>query len=287
VSGVGDDANACSRTAPCKTFAGAISKTVAGGIINCLDPGGFGAVTITKSITIDCEGTFGGVLAAGTNAINVNVTANDVVILRHLDIEGIGTGLTGVNHVQAGVLHIQKCRIFGFRGALGVNFQPSGGGKLYITDSYIHDIGAGTTGGGIQLRPTGVALTRAVINRTVVNNNFIGIVADGGGGVGGMSVMVSDSIISGNQNFGIFGTSTSGPVALVVDRVVVAANGNLAGSGGILASGASTIVRVGGSTITGNIVGVSATNGATLVSYGTNQIDGNAGGETIGRTPLK
>src|SRR5262245_11041461 len=67
VSGVGDDANPCSRTAPCKTFAGAISKTVSGGIINCIDPGGFGAVTITKSITIDCQGTFAGILASGTN----------------------------------------------------------------------------------------------------------------------------------------------------------------------------------------------------------------------------
>ena len=74
VSGVGDDANPCSRTAPCKTFAGAISKTAAGGIINCIDPGGFGAVTITKSITIDCSPFIGGVLAAGTNAINVNGT---------------------------------------------------------------------------------------------------------------------------------------------------------------------------------------------------------------------
>jgi hypothetical protein len=53
VSGVGDDANPCSRTAPCKTFAGAISKTAPGGEIDALDPGGFGALTITKSITID------------------------------------------------------------------------------------------------------------------------------------------------------------------------------------------------------------------------------------------
>src|SRR5690242_18192497 len=81
VSGVGADANPCSRTAPCKTFAGAISKTAASGIINCLDPGGFGAVTITKSITIDCTGTFAGVLAAGTNGINVNGTGI-VVVLR-------------------------------------------------------------------------------------------------------------------------------------------------------------------------------------------------------------
>jgi hypothetical protein len=73
VSGVGDDANPCSRTAPCKTFAGTISKTAAGGEINCLDPGGFGTVTITKAITIDCFHTEGGVLAAGTNGINVTL----------------------------------------------------------------------------------------------------------------------------------------------------------------------------------------------------------------------
>src|SRR2546423_13544781 len=72
VSGVGDDVNPCSRTAPCKTFAGAISKTAVGGEINCLDSGGFGSVTITKSITIKCEGVIGGVLASGTFGINVN-----------------------------------------------------------------------------------------------------------------------------------------------------------------------------------------------------------------------
>src|SRR4029434_3668867 len=71
VSGVGDDVTPCSRTAPCKTFAGAISKTAAGGEINAIDPGGFGAVTITKSITLD-GGTGSGwasILAAGTSGI--------------------------------------------------------------------------------------------------------------------------------------------------------------------------------------------------------------------------
>src|SRR5574339_613770 len=67
VSGVGDDANPCSRTAPCKTFAGAISKTAANGEISVLDPGGFGAVTITKSITIVGRNAEAGILAAGTN----------------------------------------------------------------------------------------------------------------------------------------------------------------------------------------------------------------------------
>jgi hypothetical protein len=72
VSGVGDDANPCSRTAPCKTFAGAISKTAALGEINTLDPGGFGVVTITKSITLDATAGLGGVLAAGTTGVIIN-----------------------------------------------------------------------------------------------------------------------------------------------------------------------------------------------------------------------
>src|SRR5258707_881900 len=102
VSGVGDDANPCSRTAPCKTFAGAISKTAANGEIDCLDPGGFGQVTITKSITIDCDGTFGSILAAGTTGIIVNDSATGTpntirVVIRALSINGAGTGVTGIN----------------------------------------------------------------------------------------------------------------------------------------------------------------------------------------------
>src|ERR1700704_3703622 len=87
VSGVGDDANPCSRTAPCKTFAGAISKTAAGGEINCIDPGGFGAVTVTKSITIACEDVEAGVLNAGTSGVIVNALATDIIVLRGLDFD--------------------------------------------------------------------------------------------------------------------------------------------------------------------------------------------------------
>src|ERR1700746_571902 len=96
VSGVGNDANACSRTAPCKTFAGAISKTAVNGEINCLDPGGFGAVTITKSITISCETGTAGVLVSGTNGIVVQAAPADIIYLRGLDIEGLTTGFSGI-----------------------------------------------------------------------------------------------------------------------------------------------------------------------------------------------
>jgi len=119
VSGVGNDADPCSRTAPCKTFAGAISKTAAGGEINALDPGGFGAVTITKSITIDGGGgQVASTLVAGTNGIVINAGATDTVTLRNIRINGVvGTpspGLNGVRFLAGAALHIEHCTIFGF-----------------------------------------------------------------------------------------------------------------------------------------------------------------------------
>src|SRR5262245_34601026 len=118
VSGLGDDANPCSRTAPCKTFAGAISKTIAGGEIDALDPGGFGAVTITKAITIDGGGQIASVLASGTNGIVVQAGTNDVVTLRNLQLNGIRAsgngGLNGVLFLSGNALHVDNCNIFGF-----------------------------------------------------------------------------------------------------------------------------------------------------------------------------
>ena len=129
VSGVGDDVNPCSRTAPCKTFAGAISKTALNGEINCLDPGGFGAVTITKSITIDCHEIFASILNSGTNGINIpfdSFNAADVrktVRLRNLNFNGVNTGVIGIRItggaiIAAGVVIIEDCLIDGnFAGA--------------------------------------------------------------------------------------------------------------------------------------------------------------------------
>src|SRR5665213_1105590 len=149
VSGVGDDVNPCSRTAPCKTFPGAISKTAAGGEIDTLDPGGFGAVTVVKAMTIASEGTGeAGILVAGTNGVTVNCTtdANCVVILRGLQIDGgpIGSNsLAGVKFLAGRALEIQNCTIRNFTGGspngFGVSFTPVAGTgsvtqSLTITD---------------------------------------------------------------------------------------------------------------------------------------------------------
>src|SRR5262244_1497051 len=115
VSGVGDDANPCSRTAPCKTWAGAISKTAPGGEIDALDPGGYGAVTITKSITLDGGGgQVASVLVSGTNGIVVQAGSSDVVILRNLRINGISSGFNGVRFLSGKDLNVENCFIFGF-----------------------------------------------------------------------------------------------------------------------------------------------------------------------------
>src|SRR4051794_28255150 len=142
VSGVGDDANPCSRTAPCKTFAGAISKTATNGEINCLDPGGFGGVTITKAITIKCHYTEGGVLVSGTNAIVVNAPATASVTLRGLDINGLGTGLNGVRILSAKSVDILDSEIYEFTGA-GIDVNPTVNMTVYATRNHIHDVGVG------------------------------------------------------------------------------------------------------------------------------------------------
>src|ERR1700736_6161488 len=123
VSGLGDDANPCSRTAPCKTFPGAYSKTAAGGEIDALDPGGFGTITIGKSITIDGGGGQVASILAGTGVagVIVNAGAGDRVTLRNIRISGVGVGSTGINFLQANILDVQNCTIENFTN-LGIDF---------------------------------------------------------------------------------------------------------------------------------------------------------------------
>ena len=138
VSGVGDDANPCSRTAPCKTFAGAISKTAASGEINCIDPGGFGAVTITKSITIDCDGTFG-LDPRRRHQRDQRQRARIHVHLRNISINGALTGLIGINFTTASSLP-HNVNIFGFNTgtAAGIKFAPSSGQCVPACEQQLH-----------------------------------------------------------------------------------------------------------------------------------------------------
>ena len=115
VSGTGTDSGTCTRAAPCKTFAFALTQTAAGGEIDVLDPAGYGAVTITKAISIVNDGV--GVAAIGVssgNAITINAGANDSVHLRGLTIEGLGSGLSGILFNSGANLAIENCVIRNF-----------------------------------------------------------------------------------------------------------------------------------------------------------------------------
>lgn len=183
VSGVGDDANPCSRTAPCKTFAGAISKTAGGGAINVLDPGGFGGVTITKSITISSSGFEAGVLVSGTAGITVAAGATDQVILEGLDIEGLGTGTNGVNFSSGLHLIINKCKIHGFA-TNGVKVASSTAGARAVL-SKLDIFSNGTQGtansGGVTVQGNGVTNVTSIIDTLIENNKNYGAQVTGAG----------------------------------------------------------------------------------------------------------
>jgi hypothetical protein len=276
VSGVGDDANQCTRTAPCKTFAGALQKTAAGGEINCVDGGGFGALTITRSVVIQCEFIEAGVVVGGTNGITVNAPAGSIVTLRGLDIQGAVTGLSGSNFIQAGILHVEKCLIRGFNAGtagFGIRFAPTGAGQLFVSDTVVTNNGAGKNGAGISIQPTGTGSAEAVLNRVEAYENTGGINADATGGTGAVKVSVRDSMTAASSNNGISATTAAGkgPVTVFVDR-----SSSVNNAIGVLSTGtAQAIVFISNSTFTGNGTGLSFAAAGQLLSYKNNSINGN------------
>lgn len=270
VSGVGDDANPCSRTAPCKTFAGAISKTAPSGEIDCLDSGGFGALTITKAIMIDCSATISGVLVAGTNGIVVAAGANDVVVLRGLDFNGLGTGLSGVLFSTGAALHVEKSKIRNFT-TNGITFAPSAAAKLFVSDTTITNNGSGVTGSGIGVRPTGAGSARGAISNVRLNGNANGMTMDGSTTTGTSVLHMVDSVVGGSTSIGVLVTtpaSGGGSTALMLDRTVVVNNPT-----GVSSTGAQSNIFMGGSTVFGSSTGLQASGGAQINSYKTNNVN--------------
>jgi Right handed beta helix region len=260
VSGVGDDANPCSRTAPCKTFAGAISKTAAGGEIDVLDPGGFGAVTITKSITISSIGFEAGVLVTGTDGIVIAAGSTDTVWLRGLDIYSIATApLTdnrGIKFLSGAVLTVENCTITGFP-KRGISIESSTpGAKAFITNTLVID----QTNNGIVVDPPSVTNTAVLDHVRVVNSAALGL------GVNpGSLVYVKNSDFSHNVSAGVFAT---GNAKVTLDSNLISNNG----VGLSLTSGA--LARLSNNDVVGNTVGFD-TAGGILNSFGDNHTTGN------------
>lgn len=271
VSGVGDDANPCSRTAPCKTFAGAISKTAAGGEINTMDPGGFGAVTITKSIRIIAQSGVAGVLVAGTNGMTVNAGANDAVYLEGLVFDGTGSGLNGIQFNSGASLVVRDCKIFGFS-QWGILFTPTSSSKLHISDTIVTNNGTSSTFGGVKvIGRAGASAISGIIDRSLLANNANGFLIDGTGGGGPAAVTIRDSAVSGNTGNGIAANSAAAVEAAVfVDRTSSSNN-----AVGLSATGVQqAFVEITNSSIQNNLTGLKAT-GGQILSFKTNNISAN------------
>ncbi len=258
VSGVGDDANPCSRTAPCKTWAGAISKTATAGEIDALDPGGFGAVTITKSITLDGSGTLGSILAANVSGIVVN-GANAVVLIRGLSINGINTGISGVKVINALSVTVDKCNISNFTVA-GIDDERTAAGLLFVKNNNINNAAAGIIVGG-------AAVISATVTKTTVFNGGIGLHALG---TAASTVNISDSVFAGNGAQGLL--IEAAPI-LNMNQGAIVANAI-----GVQAGGTARFSSV---LFSNNGTGVTGTGSFT---FGNNPLAGNAADGTFSNT---
>jgi Right handed beta helix region len=260
VSGVGDDANPCSRTAPCKTFPGAISKTAAGGIINVMDAGTYGAVTITKAITIQNEGAFAGVLHTVGSGIIVNAGPTDSVILRGLSFEGAGLGTNGIRFLNGLALYVERCE-FNRGTEKGISFEPAGNSLLFVKDTAIRNFNFGA-GGGILIKP-GVAGTANVFLENVqLERSAFGLRAEDRS-----NVTVVNSQAVRNSNDGFLAISTAGGIVTMnLERSVATFNMG----GGVKSDGTNATARISNMLIAGNANGLVRTNGGAIASFGNN-----------------
>jgi hypothetical protein len=256
VSGVGDDANPCSRTAPCKTFAGAISKTAPCGEISVLDPGGFGAVTITKAITINGTGTLAGILASLTNGVIVNAGVNDTVILRDISINGACNGINGIRFIGGKTLVVDHCWINGFT-TRGIDVAKTADGtqlKVFNTDitNVNTAIGASTTVGGVSVDTDNITVQAAVNGINYVSN---------------ASGTVTESMFTRC----IGGTSVSAGNGCVVNVTHCHFRSNSTA----INAAAGSVVRVNENELFDNINGLAGT-AASFQSGGNNKLAGNS-----------
>ena len=266
VSGVGDDVNPCSRTAPCKTFAGAISKTAAGGEISVLDPGGFGGVTATKSITLNGTGTLAGILSANTFGVQINDSASGspntaVVIIRDISINGAGTGTFGVRFISGKTVMVDHCWIYGINSAAagqgrGIDVSKTAAGNLKVINTVIENCFED----GIHMTTTAGQLLATINNTEIMNCGGDGIEA-----AANTLMALSNSRITHNGN----GVKSSGSGnQFNIDDILVSYSGV-----GLQASAGSTF-RVSDSIIAQNATGISI-NGGTIDSFQGNSLMGN------------
>jgi hypothetical protein len=263
ISATGDDANPCFRASPCKTFTGTLSKTSIGGEINCIDAGSFGTITITKSITIDCEDTQGAISAAATTGVIINLTdpadTAKTVRLRGLSINGLGSGTNGIKILAGNKLVLEEVVIDGFT-THGVSVLTTAGAfSLVVKDTTIRNNG----GNGINTFLTGAATATISVDTSLFAFNGVGF----NQGAATTSTIQNSGIT--NNTTGVQASSSTS--ILSVKDCVIAHNGT-----GVSAL-TSAVIRMGSNLVTSNTTGLSGTN---IFTWGDNFVDGNGSNGT-------
>ena len=273
VAAQGLDSNPCTFAQPCRTFQHAHDVVAANGEIDVLDPAGYGMLTITKAISIQGHG-FAGLAVPSGNGIVISAGPDDIVNLRGLLLDGIGTGNAGIVFGTGAALDIQDCLIRNFQ-SFGIYFGPVASSALFVSGTHISANG----GNGIYLQPFGSGAT-AAFHRVLALRNGYGIYVLGLSSSGRIKVEIGDSVIANNSIDGVFSDSTTAPTIVTVRNSMVTNNG----SQGVYATGPTATLRLIRSTVTGNAVGWATQNGGTLTSSGENNIDDNGAGN--GAPPL-
>jgi len=264
VSGLGDDVNPCSRTAPCKTFAAAISKTAASGEINCLDPASYGPVRIGKSITIRCDYTEGGILSV--------------------------SGGTGVDILNANVVQIRDTHIRGYRAGQGILFRPQNANVHLIVNNVTVSESGTTSTGGIVVAPgtnaSGVTARLTLTNSHIVNSAPTGLRLDTGGQDNVKIVATVDSTVFSDDAVGVMlrAPAGTGTIQFMLANALVTQNK----TDGIFVNGAPTLIsaRVTNTTISANEVGIGLNGSSELYSIGDNILTGNKTDGAFTGTPI-
>jgi hypothetical protein len=273
VSGTGNDAFPCSRTAPCKTFAGALLRTARGGEISVMDPGGFGAVTITKSVTISGDGTLASAIFPSITAITINITdpadTAKRVILRNLSLQGGGnnvvngqpTGLNAIRFLAGNEVQIDKVDVVGCtQVGLDVSLGNGAAGTVYVHDSTIANC------------PTGIRVAAVSGFAAVILDNVRVEGATDGADVGANGRLIArGSTFAGNglnQNGVLLSTATS---QASLERCTFTFNN----ASGVSAAVAGAVARVASSAFLGNSNGVTNVAGAQTLSDNRNVFSGN------------
>jgi hypothetical protein len=278
VSTGGTDNPSCSLAAPCRTFDAAIAASNPGGEVVVLDSGGYGGVTITKSISITSPaGVYAGVsqLATGT-AMTIEAGASDIVVLRGLTITGPGAPAviaTGITVLSAGTVHLESVVVSGF-GTSGLNVNAAT--NVFIKDSIFRNNG----GGAVFSAPSGTADVSVDRSRFEANGVPGGLVA-----ADNSRVAVRDSVFSGNGQRGLRAATLGGPAELDIESCLISFNGEGVLSGSTFNDAAT--VRLSNNTITDNVTGVRFINGNLLLSGGGNTIRGNTTDGTLSGNYVK